>query len=240
MSAEQKLTGFKLNSRESIRGIILVSVFVLGMPLLLQLISGDWRWWQAWVVLALYASSFAISRIIMARRHPDLLAERARFLAQPGTKSWDKTLVPWLGVLSLVQLVVPALDHRIGWTQAWPAAWQWIGLALLIIGYSISSWAPVVNRFFTGTVRIQQDRGQYVVDTGPYRVVRHPGYAGALLGYLGIPLFLGSSWGLLPAAALIALMTTRTALEDRMLHAELPGYAEYAQRTRFRLLPGIW
>jgi protein-S-isoprenylcysteine O-methyltransferase Ste14 len=230
----------QLTSRASWRGIILISIFVLGMPLLPQIISGDWDWWQAWVVLALFAGSFLISRLMMARRHPDLLAERLRFMAQPGTKSWDKVLVPLLGVGSLFLLVVPGYDRRFGWTLPFPPIWQWIGLASLVIGYGISSWAPVVNRFFSGTVRLQPERGQYVITHGPYGVVRHPGYAGALLGYVGVPLLLNSTWAWLPAAFLTVVMVIRTTLEDRTLQAELPGFVEYTRKTRYRLLPGIW
>jgi protein-S-isoprenylcysteine O-methyltransferase Ste14 len=98
----------------------------------------------------------------------------------------------------------------------------------------------VVNRFFSGTVRIQTERGHHVVTDGPYRFVRHPGYAGALLGFVLIPLLLDSVWAFIPAVLLIAITFVRTALEDATLQKELPGYAEYAQTTRYRLIPGIW
>jgi len=229
-----------LNRRDSIRGIILVSVFVLAMPLLPMVISGEWKWWQAWTVAALFVGSFTISRLIMARRHPDLLAERARFLAQPGTKPWDKVLAPLLGIGSMFLLLVPGLDRRFGWTGAFLPAWHIAGLVLMAVGYGISSWAPVVNRFFSGTVRLQPERGQTVVSDGPYRFVRHPGYAGAVLGYLGLPLLLNSAWAFVPAALLTLVIVFRTALEDQMLQSELAGYAEYARRTPYRLVPGIW
>jgi len=98
----------------------------------------------------------------------------------------------------------------------------------------------LANRFFSGVVRIQNERGHSVVSDGPYRWVRHPGYAGGFIGDLALPLLLGSAWAFIPAALTAGAVVLRTALEDRTLQAELPGYREYAQRTRFRLLPGVW
>ena len=113
-------------------------------------------------------------------------------------------------------------------------------LVLILVGYAIGSWALMENRFFSGVVRIQVERGHQVVTTGPYRWVRHPGYAGALLTYWLTPVLLDSLWTFLPVAAMTVVLIIRTALEDRTLTSELLGYAEYAGRTRFRLLPGIW
>jgi protein-S-isoprenylcysteine O-methyltransferase Ste14 len=111
---------------------------------------------------------------------------------------------------------------------------------VMIAGYSFSSWALIVNRFFSGTVRIQTERGHHVVTDGPYRIVRHPGYAGGLLGFVMIPFLLDSLWALIPTFLLTVVLVVRTALEDATLQKELPGYAEYAQRTRYRLIPGVW
>ena len=109
-----------------------------------------------------------------------------------------------------------------------------------MLGYAFSSWALIVNRFFSGTVRIQTERGHHVVTDGPYRIIRHPGYAGSLLGYVFIPILLDSLWAFIPAVLLIIVMFIRTASEDSTLQTELPGYAEYAEKTRYRLIPGIW
>ena len=111
---------------------------------------------------------------------------------------------------------------------------------MILLGYAFSSWALVENRFFSGTARIQSERGQHVVSAGPYRIVRHPGYAGALLAYPFIPFLFDSVWTFIPALLLVVVIVVRTALEDRMLQAELPGYREFAARTRYRLLPGVW
>ena len=114
------------------------------------------------------------------------------------------------------------------------------GLALIVGYFAVATWAPLVNPHLETYVRIQADRGHRVIDGGPYRVVRHPTYAGLALFFLGIPLSLGSLWGLLPAAIAVTLLIVRTALEDRTLLAELDGYAAYSQRVRFRWIPGIW
>lgn len=104
----------------------------------------------------------------------------------------------------------------------------------------IGTWAMVVNRFFSSHVRIQADRGHTVVSAGPYRVVRHPGYAGGILAWIAAPVFFSSYWVTIPSVAVITLTIIRTALEDRTLKEELPGYSEYTERVRYRLVPGIW
>jgi protein-S-isoprenylcysteine O-methyltransferase Ste14 len=111
---------------------------------------------------------------------------------------------------------------------------------MVMLGLALSGWAMIVNAYFSTAVRIQRERGHTVCRTGPYRFVRHPGYVGYMLQSLGIPLLLGSWWALLPGVTAMALMIIRTAFEDRMLQAELPGYPEYAREVRYRLVPGIW
>jgi protein-S-isoprenylcysteine O-methyltransferase Ste14 len=115
-----------------------------------------------------------------------------------------------------------------------------LALAIILSGYILGSYALIENRFFSGVVRIQTERGHYVVSSGPYRWLRHPGYAGAVLAYLATPFFLDSWWAFLPAVLLTILLVIRTALEDRTLQDELTGYYDYARRVRFRLLPGVW
>jgi protein-S-isoprenylcysteine O-methyltransferase Ste14 len=184
--------------------------------------------------------SFVVSRLIVRRVHPDLIRERARGMGAQDTKPWDKVLAPMLAFGSFFAAIVAGLDHLYGWSAAFPVWANIAALIVIVLGYTFSSWALIVNRFFSGTVRIQTERGHHVVTDGPYRFVRHPGYAGALLGFVLIPLLLDSLWALLPAGLLIAVVVVRTSLEDRTLQAELPGYAEYAQKTRYRLVPGIW
>lgn len=143
------------------------------------------------------------------------------------------------GAVALVTLLVAGLDARFSWS-AISAAAQGVALVVEMAGPGLSGWAMAVNRFFSRVVRIQADRGQTVVTDGPYRYIRHPGYAGLILHMLGTPILLGSGWALLPAGVMVATMIVRTILEDRMLQAELPGYREYAGRTRWQLIPGVW
>lgn len=223
-----------------VRIIVQVLIVVVFAPFIPLIISGDWGWWQGWVYVVVTILSFVVSRLIVRRVHPDLIQERARFMDAKDTKPWDKVLAPMLALGSIVIAIVAGLDHLYGWSAAFPVWANVAALIVIVFGYTFSSWALIVNRFFSGTVRIQTERGHHVVTDGPYRFVRHPGYAGALLGFVLIPLLLDSLWALLPAGLLVAVVVIRTALEDKTLQAELPGYAEYAQKTRYRLIPGVW
>lgn len=224
----------------TLRVIIQLIIVVLVAPFIPMIISGQWSWWQAWAYALVSILAFVVSRIIVNRVHPDLIQERARFLNAKDTKSWDKLLAPLLGLGTILILVVAGLDKYYDWTSASSLTINLIALFGIIFGYSFSSWALVENRFFSGTVRIQTERGHHVISTGPYRIVRHPGYAGGLFGYIFIPLLLNSVWAFIPAILLGIVMVIRTALEDKTLQAELPGYKEYTRRTRYRLLPWIW
>ncbi len=222
------------------RAIVQMVIVVLIAPFIPMIISSQWDWWQAWAYAIASILAFVLSRLIVARKHPDLIAERARFMQAKDTKPWDKVLAPLLGLGSILILVAAGLDRFYGWSSAFSTGVNIIALVGIVIGYGFSSWALIENRFFSGTVRIQTERGHHVISTGPYRIMRHPGYAGGLFGYLFIPLLLDSLWAFIPAVLLVIVMVTRTALEDKTLQAELPGYSEFAQKTKYRLIPGIW
>lgn len=224
----------------TLRAIIQMVLVVFVAPFLPMIISGEWKWWQAWAYALGSALAFIVSRFLAARRHPDLLAERARFMQAKDTKPWDRILAPLLGIGSILILVVAGLDRYHQWSSGFSTNANILGLICILLGYGFSSWALIENRYFSGTVRIQYDRGHQVVTTGPYRIVRHPGYAGGLLGYLFIPILLNSLWAFIPSILLGVVMIIRTALEDRTLQEELPGYKEFTQTTRYRLIPGIW
>jgi protein-S-isoprenylcysteine O-methyltransferase Ste14 len=222
------------------RVVVQVLFFIVVIPFLPLLISWRWDWWEAWVYALSGILSFAISRGLVARRHPDLIAERARFMQHEEAKPWDKALAPLLGLGGGLVLLVAGLDALFDWSPPFSLPVKILALVIIVAGYVLGSYALVENRFFSGMVRIQTDRGHQVVSSGPYRWIRHPGYAGALLTYLATPLFLDSGWSFLPTVFITILLVIRTTLEDRTLQKELPGYAEYARRVQYRLLPGIW
>ena len=226
-----------LSSRQWI-GLVVVYLFI---PLVLLVCGGDFGWSQAWAYSLLIVAAGVGGRIGAERRHPGLLAERQNIEKAKGAKAWDKVLAPLMALsVGFPLVIVAGLDHRFGWSPVFPLRLIVLGFILIALGYAFAVWALVENRFFSGVVRIQVDRGHVVCDSGPYRIVRHPGYAGNILPLLGIVLALGSLWTLIPAAVALIIAVTRTALEDRTLRAELPGYRDYARRVHYRLLPGIW
>jgi protein-S-isoprenylcysteine O-methyltransferase Ste14 len=221
--------------------VIRVLLYLLYVPLVLFLSAGRLDWGTAWAYAIIGVVSSIGGRMLMARKHPDLVAERASFRDAEGVKDWDKKIVPWIAqILPFVVLIVAGLDKR--WELS-PQLPFWVGLAawvVAILGLVFSNWALLENRFFSSVVRIQTDRGHTVCDTGPYKYVRHPGYAGGLVWYLMTPLMLGTLWAYIPTVMLIGLTSLRTYLEDKTLQEELPGYKEYTRKTRYRLFPGVW
>lgn len=224
----------------SVRLIIQLLFFIVVIPLLPLLVSRRWGWWEAWLFAVISILGFAISRMLAARRHPDLIAERSRFMEHENTQPWDRLLAPMLGVGGVLLPLVAGLDALFGWSPAFNMPLKIAALAIILAGYALGSYALIENRFFSGTVRIQTDRGQRVISSGPYRWIRHPGYSGALLTYLATPLFLDSGWAFLPAAFTAVVLVIRTRLEDRTLQEQLEGYHDYAGRVGYRLVPGIW
>jgi protein-S-isoprenylcysteine O-methyltransferase Ste14 len=216
-------------------------VVYLTIPLVLLVCGGDFGWWQAWIYSLLIVAAGIGGRIWAERRHPGLLAERQSIEKLQSAKVWDKVLAPLMALsVSFPLVIVAGLDHRWGWSPEFSLWLIVFGFILISLGYAFASWALAENRFFSSVVRIQADRGHVVCDSGPYRIVRHPGYAGNILPLLGIVLALGSVWTLIPAAVALIIAVTRTALEDQTLQEELPGYLDYVRRVRYRLLPGIY
>jgi protein-S-isoprenylcysteine O-methyltransferase Ste14 len=136
--------------------------------------------------------------------------------------------------------LVAGLDALFGWSPPFSLPVKILALLIILAGYTLGSYALIENRFFSGMVRIQTDRGHQVVSSGPYSWMRHPGYAGALLTYLATPFFLDSRWAFLPAMFITIVLVIRTSLEDKVLQDELDGYRDYARQVRYRLLPGVW
>jgi protein-S-isoprenylcysteine O-methyltransferase Ste14 len=187
-----------------------------------------------WIYLAIYAVVFVASLTVL---DPGLLRERMR----PGGKRPPFGLYFFTLVL-FAHFVIAGLDRgRFHWSDNVPEWLQAAAMILLAAGYALVLWAMLVNRFFSSVVRIQSDRGQHVIRTGPYAVIRHPGYLAGFVIILASGIALGS-W--LAAVWLIVLsvpgLAYRAITEDRVLQAELPGYRDYAARVRWRVLPGIW
>jgi protein-S-isoprenylcysteine O-methyltransferase Ste14 len=227
----------KVSPRQWIR---LVVVYLL-IPLILLICGGDPGWWQAWLYSLLILAAGIGGRIWAEQRHPGLTAERQNIENIQNAKAWDKVLAPLMAVsVGYPMVIVAGLDHRYNWSPGFPLWLSVMGFILIASGYAFAAWAVVENRFFSSVVRIQTDRGHVVCDTGPYRFVRHPGYAGNILPLFGIVLALGSVWTLIPAAMASTITVIRAVLEDQTLQEELPGYRDYARRVRYRLIPGIY
>jgi protein-S-isoprenylcysteine O-methyltransferase Ste14 len=213
----------------------------IGFGVVIFLAAGTLSWVWGWVLLVLLALVVASHVLVLVPINPELLAERESGLGAAGTKRWDRWLTPVAAGLGMAGVwVVAGLEFRLSWTNGMPLWAHLVGLVAFILGYALFMWAMAANAFFAEGVRIQTERGHTVATGGPYRVVRHPGYMGAILSFVAEPFLLGSWWALVPAALAVGGYIVRTALEDRTLQAELPGYREYAQRIRYRLLPGIW
>lgn len=200
--------------------------------------AGSLAWARGWLYLGVMVGSLVALGVWVLPRNPEVVAARGRL--HRDTAPFDKVLVPVYSLCSGAVYAVGALDAgRFAWA---PLGWPWsiAGALLLLASIVPIAGAMAANRNLETTVRIQTDRGHQVATEGPYRVVRHPMYAASLVQAPAIALLLGSAWALVPAAAACACVVVRTALEDRTLRAQLPGYAAYAQRTRYRLVPGLW
>lgn len=196
----------------------------------------DWLWgWATVITIAYYVFGTAF---VLLPKNPALLAERTG--PKHGAKKWDTTIMILVGTIILVIYIVGGLDVRNGWTRDFPAWAQIVGVIITLLGYTLVLRAIAANAFFSLIVRVQKDRGHTVATGGPYRFVRHPGYVGTLLAYIGTPMMLGSWWAIVLGVITAILIIVRTALEDKTLIAELDGYQEYAARVRYRLLPGVW
>lgn len=206
----------------------------LGGPFLA---AGRAGWLEGWAYFAALAAALVLHRRYVAGRNPELLRRREKM--GEGTRRWDIAWNVGFWPLMASVAIVAGFDERRGWMPM--TGWLWLaGLLLLAGGFGLSAWAMAVNPHFEGTVRIQKERDHRVIDVGPYRRVRHPGYVGLALWALGTPFLLLSWSAFVPAFSVVGWIALRTALEDRTLRDELSGYRDYASRVRFRLVPGLW
>lgn len=204
---------------------------------LLFFVAGRWDYWQAWVYIGINIIIMALMATVLTK-DAELVEERLN--PKEGVKGWDKFYFAITTPLYVIALILGGLDARFGWTKNMPLTVYWGSVLVYLIGQSFFLWARYTNNYFSSVVRIQTDRGQTVCKHGPYRYVRHPGYVGGFLFTITVGLMLGSWWASIPQVIAGLMLIWRTAREDKTLQAELPGYAQYATETRFRLLPGIW
>ena len=220
----------------------LAQVLIAVAALAAMLFLSSWRfdWVMAWVYVGTFAVGLTAMTVCQELSNPELVEERSELSPREGVQTWDVILSAVVRVSLLASYVVAGLDVRFGWKPEILLAVQIAAFAFGLLGAGLIAWAMAANRYAAVYARIQQERGHAVATTGPYRFVRHPFYVGTITFSLAVPVVLGSPWALISGGLAALLFVVKTALEDRMLQAGLPGYREYAQRTRYRLLPGIW
>ena len=218
--------------------LIKALITTLIFSIILFISAGKINYFQGWIFLSTNIIT-ALMNFWTIRNDPELMAERSD--VKEGTKSWDKLILGLSGLTYLVTLVVAGLDS--GRYQRSPN-FHWsiyvLGIIITIIGQVVFIKARKENKYFSSVVRIQNERGHVVCDTGIYKIVRHPGYLGMIISLSAIPLLTGSIWNIIPTFIAIILLIIRTLFEDETLKEELTGYLEYTQKTRYRLIPKIW
>jgi protein-S-isoprenylcysteine O-methyltransferase Ste14 len=236
------------SSRKRASGRSQILRLIIGIPVAVGFVvcffwaAGSWSWRPGWVFFGLFLMTQIVGGGYLKRTNPEMIKGRGELgeLGE-GTPGWDKAWLGLFGVFYVSVWIVAALDAgRFLWAPL--PLWVWpIGLAAFVLGNVIGIWAMRVNTHFEKTVRIQHDRDHQVIDSGPYRIVRHPGYVGIVFAHIVAPaLLLGSAWAFVPVAVTTIWIAVRTFLEDRLLQRELDGYRDYASRVHSRLIPGIW
>lgn len=200
--------------------------------------AGRVNYWQGLIYLAIGLIMFVLNYTVL-RIDPELLKERSG--PGEGTKSWDKRILGLSFLVTISMYVLAGLDSgRFHWSPDFHWSLCLLGIILTAAGQLLFLIAQKQNKFFSSTVRIQTNREHVVCETGLYKFVRHPAYLGSIIQSLGFPLLFGSLWSIIPICLLILLFLIRTNLEDKTLKAELKGYAEYSDKTEYRIIPGIW
>lgn len=219
-----------------------ILIAILLPMLCLFLIPGKWDWWEGWAFVFISGLVTIVGRIILIKKHPGLAYERANYQDKADAQEWDKKLMPFVAIYGpLLIWIAVGLDKRFSNTPALPWPVEVAALILILMGYLFSTWAMLENQFFSAVVRVQSDRGHKVIDSGPYTIVRHPGYAGSVMASIFIPLALSTYWVYIPILFANCFVIIRTVKEDRFLQENLTGYKDYAaHKTRYRLIPGLW
>jgi len=212
-------------------------VVLLAMAALLFIPAGTLDYWQAWTFLAVYfASSLAITLYLM-KKDPELLQRRMSGGPTAEKETTQKIIMSFASLGFIGLLLIPALDHRFGWSHMPPAV-ALAGDAMMVLGWLAIFFVFKENSFSSATIELAPD--QSVISTGPYALVRHPMYAGGLVMLLGMPIALGSWWGLLVIVAMTPALIWRLVDEEKFLARNLPGYVEYQEKVRYRLIPRVW
>ncbi len=209
----------------------------LGLPIIALIIilpSGKWDYWQGWLYLVIIYTPLAFTLAYLLKNDPALLERRMRTREK---ETAQKKIIGLSLIYFLVLFMLPGLDVRYGWSNVPP----WVSIIadlLVLTGYLIFVWVLTVNSYLSRVIEV--DASQKVITTGPYAVVRHPMYVGISLLCIASPVALGSFWALIPALLIIPILVARIRNEEQVLLRDLPGYAEYTQKVKYRLLPGIW
>jgi len=222
-----------------IKAFLLPIGWITVTGLVFFLASGEINILRAWIYIVIYAFGGLIIGIVLLKKSPKLLNERGKM--QEGTKQLDKYIIPIYFLFAIVITpLVAGIDRRFNLTETLPFFYLYIAVILYILSAIFSLWPMLHNPFFEGTVRIQKEKDHHVIDTGPYKIVRHPGYLGMLLGSIALPLALGSVLAFIPLFIMVILIVVRTYFEDITLQKELAGYSEYCKEVKYRLIPFVW
>lgn len=217
--------------------IVIMIIFFMA---LIFVPAGTIKWLEAWIFLLIYFLFAAALVLWLKKNDPELLKERMAAKKKKNVKGWDRAIISAYTLLVLALIVLAGLDAvRFRWSRV-PLEIKVLGFIGFIPTVILVFWTVKENSYLSEMVRIQEERGHQVCTTGPYQYVRHPMYVGVIIFLFCLPLCLGSLYALVPASLSVILFILRTALEDKTLQQELPGYKEYAQKVRYRLIPGIW
>jgi protein-S-isoprenylcysteine O-methyltransferase Ste14 len=214
-----------------------LAVLIVVMGLLLFVPAWTVNYWQAWLYLSIFTMASALTTLYLIRKDPKLLERRMRGGPAAEKRPAQKFIMSWTSIGFVALLVVPSLDHRFGWSTL-PRPGVVAGAALVAIGFGLIALVYRENTFSSATIEIAEN--QKVISSGPYAIVRHPMYASASVYLFGTPLALGSYWGFVPLVAMMPFLIWRLIDEERFLAKNLPGYREYQNRVRYRLVPFIW
>ncbi len=207
------------------------------MAFILVITSGTWTWINIWIYVGLATLTSVLVFIFVVRVNPSLYNERGN--PRENTQKWDLIWIRIYGLISYLSIIIAGLDKKNSWSSL-GNGWIFPGGILIILSGVLSTWAMAENNYFSSVVRIQNDRGQTVVNSGPYQYIRHPGYLGAILYYIGTPMVLDSWVSFFPVLIIIIGFIIRTHFEEKILKEELDGYGRYTQKVKYRLIPGIW